>query len=314
MLVGLVCGVLIVWYLPAFAQTRPNTYRIVVPASAGGPLDGLGRLLARALARNLNETVIVENRPGANAMIGTEYVVKAPGDGRTLLLASSYLVTNVAMYKMDFDPQRDLKPVVEINQVDLVLAVRSGLGVSSPVDLKRAAASRPGGLNCAAPPGEMAMACEKLNVVLGGGVVTVPFASIGPAMNALIGAHVDLMFAPRDAVVPQLEGRRIVALASGGVKHLPAPLDKLPLLKDTWQDFTVIGFTGILVPASTPAETIAMLNREFNVILETPEVQNWLVALGTAPQANAPEKLARTLAERTEYYRRLSAQIGLKPQ
>jgi tripartite-type tricarboxylate transporter receptor subunit TctC len=303
-----------VCFLPVRAQVPSNVYRIVVPVSAGGPLDGLGRLLARALARHLNETVIVDNRPGAYAMIGTEYVVKAPGDGRTLLLASSFLVTNGVMYKLNFDPQRDLRPVIELSQVDSVLVARSGLNAQSPADLQRVAAAQPGGLNCAAPPGEMALACEKLNFVLGGGVVTVPFARIGPAMNALMGGHVDLMFAPRDAVVPQLAARRIVALASGGVETPPPPLDALPLLKDTWRDFTVVGFTGILVPASTPVQTVAALNRAFNAILVEPEVQNWLAAWGTKPRPNGPEKLAQTLADRTEYYRRLSAQIGLTPQ
>jgi tripartite-type tricarboxylate transporter receptor subunit TctC len=195
-----------------------------------------------------------------------------------------------------------------------VLAARFDLNAHSPADLKRVAAAQRGGLNCAAAPGEMALACEKLNFVLGGGVVTVPYAGIGPAMNALIGGHVDIMFAPRDAVVPQLPAGRIVALASGGVTSPPAPLDKLPLLKDTWPDFTVIGFTGILVPPSTPTQNIAMLNRAFNDILVEPEVRNWLEAWGTLSPANGPEKLSRTLAEKTEYYRRLSAQIGLTPQ
>jgi tripartite-type tricarboxylate transporter receptor subunit TctC len=266
------------------------------------------------MARQLDKTVIVENRPGANAMIGTEYVVKAPGDGQTILLASSFLVTNATIYKLNFDPLRDLSPVIELSQVDFVLATRADLNVHSPADLKRIAAAQRGGLNCAAPPGEMTLACEKLNFVLGGGVVTVPYSSVGPAMNALLGGHVDLMFAPRDAVVPQLSSRRIVALASGGVASPPAPLETLPLLRETWPDFTVMGFTGILVPASTPVQIVAMLNKVFNEILVEPEVRNWLEAWSTISRPNGPEKLAQTLAEKTEYYRRLSAQIGLTPQ
>ncbi len=310
------CVVLLVGLAPAIAQTSVSSapYRLVVPVAAGGPLDGLARLLARVLARNLDEHVIVDNRPGAFAMIGTEYVVKASPDGRTLLVATSFLVTNAVQYKLNFDPLRDLRAVIQLGEVDHVLVARSELGASGVADLQRVAGLQRGGLNCAAPPGEMALACERLKVALGGAVVVIPYSSIGPAMTALMGGQVDVMFAPRDAVVPQLETRRILPLASGAPQRPPAPLDKLPLLKDVWPGFTASGFTGILVPAGTPQATVTMLNREFNRVLLDPQVHAWLAAWGTPSAANAPGKLAQTLSDKALYYRQLAEQIGLKPQ
>ncbi len=306
--------VLVALSAPVWAQGDGTPYRIVVPTTAGGPLDVVGRVLAAALAKNLKETVVVENRPGASAIIGTDYVAKAAPDGRTLLLASGFVVTNPLLYKVNFDWQRELRSVIELSQAGMILATRRDLDARNPADLRRVAELQPGGLNCAAPPGEMALACDQLKQVLGGAVVPVPYPGVAPAMNALSGGQVDVMFAPFDSVVPQLDGKRIVALANAGTRTAMAPLDGLPLLKDTWPGFTVIGFLGILAPAGTPTETVNRLNAEFNRILVDPKVREFLLARGSRPQENGPEKLAATLAERAEHYRRLASQIGLKPQ
>jgi tripartite-type tricarboxylate transporter receptor subunit TctC len=144
-------------------------------------------------------------------------------------------------------------------------------------------------------------------------VVPVPFAGFSQALNALIGGHVDLMFAPRDVVEAQLAGQRIVPLACAGAVAPQGPLSHLPLLKDTWPGFAVEGWVGVLVPSGTPPEKVSQLNREFNRVLEDPQVHHMLASWGPPPLHNAPEKLARSLAEKTEYYRRLAAEIGLSP-
>ena len=289
--------------------------RIIVPTTAGGPLDVVARVLALGLARDLKENVIVENRPGASAIIGTEYVVRSAPDGRTLLLASGFVVTNAVLNKLSFDPIRDLAPVIELTRAGMVVVVRKGLDVTGPADLRRVAAQQRGGLNCAAPPGEMGLGCEQLKQVLGGAVVAVPYPGVAPAMNALVGGQVDIMLAPYDAVLPQHEAGRLVALATAGSRPGIAPFDRLPLLKDTWPGFTVEGLIGVLAPAGTPPETIRNLNREFNSLLKDPQVREFMRARGsTIEDASPPEKLGATLAERFDYYRRLADAIGLKPQ
>ncbi len=300
--------------LGAVAQSD-KPIRIVVPTTAGGPLDVVGRVLATGLARDLKDNVIVDNRPGAGAIIGTEYVVRSAPDGRTLLLASGFVATNAVLNKLSFDPLRDLVPVIELTQAGMVMVVRKGLDVGSPSDLRRVASLQRGGLNCAAPPGEMGLGCEQLKQVLGGAVVTVPYPGVAPAMNALVGGQVDVMLAPYDAVLPQLDGGRVLALATTGTRPAMAPFDRLPLLKDTWPGFTVVGFLGILAPVGTPPETIRGLNREFNSLLKDPQVREFMRARGSSVEdGSPPEKLGATLAERMEHYRRLAEAIGLKPQ
>jgi len=289
--------------------------RIVVPTTAGGPLDVVGRVLATALARDMKDNVIVENRPGAGAIIGTEYVVRAAPDGRTLLLASGFVATNAVLNKLSFDPLRDLAPIIELTHAGMVMVTRKGLDAAGPADLKRVAALQRGGLNCAAPPGEMGLGCEQLKQVLGGAVVPVPYPGVAPAINALVGGQVDIMLAPYDAVLPHLEAGRVVPVATTGTRPAMAPFDRLPLLKDTWPGFTVVGFLGILAPAGTPPDTIRALNREFNLLLKDPQVREFMRARGSSIEdGSPPEKLGATLADRLEYYRRLAESVGLKPQ
>ncbi|MBG9388391.1 tripartite tricarboxylate transporter substrate binding protein [Caenimonas aquaedulcis] len=289
--------------------------RIVVPTTAGGPLDVVGRVLATGLSRDLKETVIVDNRPGANAIIGTEYVVRAPSDGRTLLLGSGFVATNAVLNKLSFDPARDLAPVAELTRAGMVVLVRKGLPVSGPRDLAGAAAAQPGGLNCAAPPGEMGLGCEQLRQALGGAVVTVPYPGVAPAIQALVGGHADVMLAPYDAALPFLDGGRVVPIATSGTTPVMAPFERLPLLKEQWPGFVVVGFLGVFAPAGTPAETIRRLNREFASLLKDPPVREFMRARGSsADEVGPPEKLAATLADRLDYYRRLADAIGLKPQ
>ncbi|MBC7601973.1 MAG: hypothetical protein H7255_04840, partial [Ramlibacter sp.] len=196
---------------PVFAQSD-IPLRIVVPAPAGGPLDQVARTLASVVARNTKETVIVENRPGASGSIGIDYVVKAPPDGRTLLLASGFIVTNTVLYKVSYDPLRDLVPVVELSQDSMVLLARKGLDARVPADLKRASSTQRGGLNCGAPPGEMGLACETLKQLLGGAVVPVPYPGVAPAITAPASGQIDVMLTPFDAALPWADGERITPM------------------------------------------------------------------------------------------------------
>ncbi len=308
--------------LAASALASPSVHaqvdrqmRIVVPTTAGGPLDVVGRALASGLARRVDHSVIVENRPGAGAIIGTEFVVKAPADGRTLLLASGFLATNSVLNKLAFDPLRDLVPVVELSQAGMIMVVRQGLDARHPADLPNLAKRQAGGLNCAAPPGEMALACEQLKQLLGGQLVVVPYPGVAPAMNALIGGQVDIMLAPYDAVLAQLPGDRIVPLASTGNKPSMAPFDRLPLLMDTWPGFTVIGFLGVFAPAGTPPETVRLLNRHLNQLLKEPQLGDFMKARGSTLEYDSPPgKLGATMSDRMDYYRRVVVLLGLKPQ
>jgi tripartite-type tricarboxylate transporter receptor subunit TctC len=301
---------------PFFAAAQSSgPLRIVVPTSAGGPLDVVARMLAKSLAQNLNDTVIVDNRPGAAGVIGTEFVAKARPDGRTLLLASGFVITNPVLYKVNYDPLRDFEPVAELTQAPMVLLARKGLDVRVPADLAKAAALQRGGLNCAASPGEMSLACEQLKQVLGGAVVTVPYPGMAPAITALAGGQVDVMVSTYDAALPMLQEGRVTAVATTGVKSALPPFHLLPTLSDTWPSFKVVGFIAILAPAGTPPAVVNALNREFNLALRDPQVSAFMAARGSVvPDDGTPASLGQLLADRAAHYRRLAQSLGIKPE
>lgn len=296
----------------AYAADAP--IRIVVPVNAGGTLDALGRLLARHLATAMNETVIVENRPGAGAVIGTEQVVRSRPDGRTLLLGSSFVATNAVMYRLNFDPLADLKGVVTLSEGETLLAVHAGLEIRTVADLIVAARQRPDGLNCGAPPGQLAFGCERLRLLLGANVVSIPYAGVAPALTALAAGQIDLMFAPRASLSPVVASGKVMALASAAPRKASAPYSHLPLLKDTWPEMVSYGYAGIYVAAQTPPPVVEALNEAFNRVLAQPEVRRAMLDLGYFPMGGPADLPGRLLAQELASYTRLAAQIGLKPQ
>jgi tripartite-type tricarboxylate transporter receptor subunit TctC len=270
-------------------------------------------LLAAKLTQNLQQTVIVENRPGASGIIGTEQVIKSAPDGRTLLLVPTLLATNVVQFRLNFDPQKDLRPVLQLNHTDIYLLVHAGLELKSLADLKQLAQSRPDGLNCGAAPGGMALDCEHLRLLLGGKVVAVPYAGIAPTLHALMAGQVDLAFISGGSVSPLLGNPRVRVLASGAARPAAPPLDNLPLLKDTWPGWVSGGFMGVFVPAGTPTAIVERLNREFNQVLADPEVRAAALLSGDVLVGGAPEVMTRTLAQEIESRGRTAQEAGVKP-
>jgi tripartite-type tricarboxylate transporter receptor subunit TctC len=297
----------------AFAQ-GPGPIRLIVPAPAGGSLDASARLIAVHLAERIGEPVQVENRPGAATNIGTEYVVRSAPDGRTLLFGATALAINPSLYRLSFDPFRDLRPVVQISTEQYVLVVRNDLPASAPSELAKIAKEKPGGINCGAGPGPMMLACEQLRLELGGNVTSIPYAGIAPALNALLGAHVDLMFVPIEDVLGFVRAGRLRAIANASESRAASPFPELPLLLDIWPGFAVTGLYGILAPAGTPAETIAALNREINAVLSSPPVRERMTGGWQIPAGGTPEQFGDLLRRRHDYYQRLIREAGISVQ
>jgi tripartite-type tricarboxylate transporter receptor subunit TctC len=281
------------------------TMRIVVPFSAGGTLDAMARMIARRLGEALQEPVIVENRPGADTAIGTRLVVKSAADGKTLLLAASAIASMVSTHRLDYDPLRDLKPVIQLTASENLLAANAQLELRSLAGLARLARIRSQGLNCAGIPGQMALGCDHLGKILDGRVVTVPFQSMMPALNAMLAGHVDIMFVPRAAAGPLARDGRLTVLASAAETRSQPPFERLPLLKETWPLIKMHSYAGLYVPAGTPSEVVARLNRELNTILSAPETRDYLDGLGYTVVGGSPEVLFHQVADDIEYYRRL---------
>lgn len=286
--------------------------RIVVPVSAGGPMDALARLLAPELAKELGQSVVVENRVGAQGAIGTEYVTRAAPDGQILLMGAPYLATNaIAFAGNGLDPQRDLAAVALVSHSHLYLVAHEKSGIRRPEDLKAVAVTRAQPLSCGSGPGSLAFACEMLKLKLGTEkVLPVPYAGIAPAVIALLGGHIDVAFVAGAAVLPLRDNPNIRIVAGLGKTRPPAPFESLPLLTQVWPDWSSQTFYGLFAPAGTPPTRIASLNSAINRVLAQSRVAEAIAASGDKVVPGSPERLAADLASELSYYRRMADLTG----
>jgi tripartite-type tricarboxylate transporter receptor subunit TctC len=302
--------------LAAASAWAQATIRLVVPVAAGGTLDAMARMLATQASQLLGEPVIVDNRPGAGGLIGTDAVVRSKPDGRTLLVSTSFVATNVVTTRGAPDPRAELKPVILLSGAEVFLVIHPALDIVSPSDLRTGAMRRPAGLNCGGATGQLTFSCERLRELLGETLVTtIPYPGAAQAMNALVAGQVDLVFAPRGVMAGLAEAGRVrpVALASAG-KAIP-PFDRLPPLTSTWPDWTTPSHTGLFVAADTPQPTIDRLNQLFNALLKKPEVRQAMLTYGYQPVLGGePGELSAALKTEIDYYARIAARLGMKPQ
>jgi len=290
------------------ATAQEAVVRLVVPAPAGGNLDMTARALAQRLAVLTGEPHVVENRPGANTAIGSEYVARAPADGRVLLYTGSSLVLNAWLQKLAFSPLEELRPVVQVAVGHYVLVVTTASSIASVGELAARAAERRQGLDCAAPPGPMGVACEQLRARLGGRVTTVPYPGIAPAVTALLGGHVDLLFVNVEAVEPLIQAGRLRAIAASSAAAAPG----VPLIGQAWPGFLLEGFSGLFVPAGTPPARVRQLNRQVNQVLRDPQFSGFMAETRQQAGGGSPDQFAAQVAEAHRRYGAVIRSLGLE--
>jgi tripartite-type tricarboxylate transporter receptor subunit TctC len=284
----------------SWAPTRP--IRIIVPFGAGGPADIFARWLAEKLATPLGQNFVVENRPGAGAVVGTDLAAKSPADGHTLLMMSNTHTANETLLpNRPYVLLRDFVGVAGVNIAAHVLVARSGLAPTLP-DLIALAKSRPGGLNYASsgPGTPYHIAGEAFRAAAGIEVVHVPFRGSGEARTAIIGGQVDYMF---DSITTQIENiaaNRVVGLATTGAARSPL-LPSLPTVAETLPGFTSAIWLGIMAPAGTPDAAVVRLNAEINRAIGSPETRAAWARQAVEPMVFSPAEfrafLERDIAE-----------------
>ena len=282
-------------------EARP--VRIVVPAPPGGNLDLQARMLATRLSAATQDTYVVENRPGADTTIGSEFVARSAPDGRTLLIHGTGGVINAWTQKTRFSFMDELRPVALVSNSRFVLVSLADSPLDSILSLADAAGSRPQGLNCAAPPGPMALACEQLRVKFANKVTTVPYPGIGPALAALLGRHVDFMFANFEGVQALLDSGRLRALAATSA----LPNYHAMALAQVWPDLVMESFVGLFAQVGTPTDTVRRITRQVNEVLGDPAFVAALRAAGVEPATATTEQFE-------ELVRRAHARYGVVVQ
>jgi tripartite-type tricarboxylate transporter receptor subunit TctC len=289
----------------AHAQTFPNkSVRIIVPYAAGGGTDLNARPVAQKLTERWGQSVVVDNRPGGNAGIGTELVAKSAPDGYTLLFhASSEIVTNVSLFKkVPYDPVKDFVPITLASTTAVIIVTHPSLPVKSMKDLVALAKARPGSLSYASvgTGSPQHLAGELLNSVAKIDMAHIPFKGAAPALIDVLGGHVPVGFIALLPAVPHVKTGKLTALAVT-TKERSSALPEVPTTAETgYPNVDLYQWYGVLAPAGTPREVTDKLAKDFVWALTLPDLKEKLGRDGCDVVANSPQEYAAFIKSEIE--------------
>jgi tripartite-type tricarboxylate transporter receptor subunit TctC len=299
------------------AQTYPaKPVRMVVPYAAGGPVDLVARPVAQRLSEAFGQSVVVDNRGGANGNIGAELVAKSPPDGYTLLLGSkSQLTINPLLYgRAGFDPARDLSPISLIATSPSGLIVHPSLPVTSLKEFTALVRARPAKLSYASAGNGSAnhLAAELYKMLAKVDMLHVPFKGGGPALNAVVGGQIEVIFISVPLTLPFVKAGRLRMLAVCADKRMTV-MPEIPTMAEAGlPGHEASAGTGLLVPAGTPREIIARLQSETVKALAHADTRDKLVAQGLEVVAGTPEQFVLALREETERWAKVVKAANVK--
>ncbi len=277
--------------------TRP--VRVVIPFGPGGGTDNLVRVIEPVVSRILGHPLIIENRPGAAGVLGTEMVARAAPDGYTLLANEQTFVINPALFpNLPYDTARDFAPVQILANAPVVMVVSAGFPARTLQELVAMARERPGAYSYASGGNgsTVHLAGEMLKLAAGINLTHVPYRGSGPAMNDVVAGHVPIAFNGLSAAGPHIRGGRVRALAVTGPARAPAFPD-IPTFRELGLEVAVYTHWGVLTRAGTPQPIIARLADAFRDAVRAPELAERLESMGYVPNGQGPDAYARVIAE-----------------
>lgn len=284
---------------PATPTDYPSKpIRLIVPFAPGGSADVFGRFLAQRLQESTGQNVVVDNRPGAGAVIGTDAVAKAAPDGHTLLLMSNAHTVNESLIpNKPYALLRDFAPIAPINASDLVLVTQAALPVKNLPELLKAAKDKPDGLSYASsgPGTPYHMAGELLKAMAGVQILHVPYKGSAGARTDVLGGQVDLMFDAIPTMVEHIRSGKVRALATTGLARA-ATLPDVPTVAEAVPGYEATIWIGLMAPKGTPPAIVARLNAEVAKVTGNAEVRRSWAAQGTAAMTMGVDEFARYVA------------------
>jgi tripartite-type tricarboxylate transporter receptor subunit TctC len=292
--------------------------RLVVPAAAGGAIDVVGRIVGLKLGEQLGQTIVIDNRGGANNIIGTEIAARSPPDGYTLLITAGAHTINPAVYrKLPYDALRDFTPISHIaNSGGLVIVVHPSFGARTLQQLIDMARASPGKIayGSAGFGNSTHIAGEMFQVMAGVKLIHVPYKGAGPAVNDLLGGQIPLMFGPSPVVVPMVQAGRLRPLAFTGLKR-SSQLPDVPTVDEAGvKGYENSGWYGMYGPRGVPKAIVARLNAALVAIVQMPDTRERFAALNLEPVGSSPEQFAQFLKDDLEKYARIAKAAGIKPE
>ena len=303
---------------PASAQgsfpSRP--VRLVVGFPPGGGNDILARLVGAKLQDAWGQTVVIENKPGANAIIGTEFVARSAPDGYTLLVGASGAMTfNPGLYeKLPYDPQRDFAPITMLGSFPLVLAANPSLAAQSVGELVALAKASPGKLNYGAGSTPFQLAAELFKLQAGLRINHIPYKGSAATVTAVIANDVQLTFVDAPPAVAQIRSGRLRALAVTSLARAPVLAEVPTMIEAGIADYEVVLWTSLFAPAGTPRPVLEAVHAHVLKALQSDDVKERMASLGVDPVGNTPEQLGAILRADLEKWTAVAKNAGVKAQ
>jgi len=301
--------------MPALAQVEypSRPIRIVVGFTPGGGNDIIARVFGQKLSESLGQPVIIENKPGAGAILATEYVARSAPDGYTLLVgASGAMVINPAVYeKLNYDTMRDFKPVSELGSFPLILIVNAKSPFKSLADLVAYAKANPDKANYSSSSAAFQLATELFKQKTGVPMQMIPYKGANDSVTAVISGEVTATIADAGPVTGQVNGGNARALAVAAPTRAES-LPDVPTMKEAGADVEAVLWSGIFVPAATPPEIVGKLEAEFIRIARLPEIVSRLKLLNIDSVGNSSEEFSRIIAADLERWKAVARDGNIK--
>jgi tripartite-type tricarboxylate transporter receptor subunit TctC len=300
----------------ASAEDYPTrTVRLIVPYSPGGPTDVFSRLLADGLGRALKQAFVIENRPGAGTIVGTDVAAKAAPDGYTLLLMSStHTVNESLVHNKSYQLMRDFVAVAPVISSDLVMVVPPSLPVSNLKEFIALAKSKPGALNFASSGqgSNYHMAGELLKAMTGIDLVHVPYRGSGGARTDILAGQVQMMFDSVPTMAPLVLGGQVKALATTGKERSPI-LPNVPTMEEAGvPGYEATLWVGVMAPAGTSKPIVDLLNTEITKILTSPDVKDVLAKQGAVGMSMTPAEFDSFIRAQTAKWEKIVTSAKLR--
>ncbi|MEA2907052.1 MAG: hypothetical protein QOI12_4439 [Alphaproteobacteria bacterium] len=300
------------------AQTYPSKpVRVIVPFGAGGPADVYARVIAQHLTEQLKQSFVVENRPGAGAIIGTDAVAKSPPDGYTLLLMSNTHTTNESLIpNKPFQLMRDFVPITPINSSDLLMVAHPATGAKNLKDFIALAKAKPGVLNYASsgPGTPYHMAGELFKAMSGTDIVHVPHKSSGDMRSSVMGGHVQMMFDAITVMAQGVQSGQLVALGTTGEKR-SAVMPEVPTVAEAGvPNYAATIWVGLMAPVGTPKPVIDTLNAEVIKIMNRSDVKEAWARQGAVPMPMSAAEFDKYLRADIEKWAHVVKVSGAKAE
>jgi tripartite-type tricarboxylate transporter receptor subunit TctC len=293
--------------------TKP--IRMIVPFAPGGGTDIVARVIAQKMAETLGQSVIVDNRPGAGGTVGAETAVRASPDGYTLIMVSGSYATNAAVYKLAYDPVNDIQPIAIIGESAFVLSLHPTVAAKTVGDLMTLAKSKPGALNYGSTGtgGITHLASELFDLLTGTRMTHIPFKGTGPALSALLGSQIQLMFAALPAALPHVKANRLRGLGVSSEKPAAA-LPGIPTIGETVKGYEVVLWWGVFGPKGLPKDIANVWNSGIEQTLKTKDMQDRMASEGIEPLGGPPERFRSAIRRDVDKWRKVVSQAKINIQ